>query len=51
LVGKVAISDPAPGLVRVAELGPTEQPPPHKAVQPEKGLAAEGVGEMESVLP
>src|SRR5262245_41206194 len=41
VVGKVAVSDPAPGFVGVASLSPPEQPPPHEAVQPEKGLAAE----------
>src|SRR5262249_41768336 len=40
---KVTVSDPAPGLVRVAALSPAKQPPPHETVQPEEGLATEGV--------
>ena len=46
LVGQVALRAPAPGLVGVAPRGPTEQPPPHQAVEPEKGLAAEGVARV-----
>jgi hypothetical protein len=50
-MGKVAVSDPAPGLVRVAQLGSAEQPPPHETVPPEKGLAAEGVAMVVGPAP
>jgi hypothetical protein len=43
LVGTGAVGEPAPGLIWVAVLGPAKQPPPPEVVQPEGGLATDGV--------
>ena len=42
-MGKVAVGDPAPGLVRMAALSPAIQAPPHEAVQLGEALATEDI--------
>jgi hypothetical protein len=43
IMGKVASGDPASGLVRVAQFGPSEQPPPHEAIELGGGGATDHV--------
>ena len=43
LMGKGALGDPAPGFVRVAELGPAIEPSPDEAVEVRKRFATDAV--------
>jgi len=43
IMGKVASGDPASGFVRVAQFGPSEQPPPNEAIDLGEGGATDHV--------
>ena len=43
IMGKGASGDPASGFVRVAPFGPSEQPPPHEAIEVGDGGAPDNV--------